>query len=94
MKLAVAWTDEAQETFELTIKQIEDKWGARSAEKFVRSANKTINIIATQPYLFKASYTQNIRQAFITEQTSMFYEVHTAHIAILYFWDNRQEPIL
>ncbi|HTD41613.1 MAG TPA: hypothetical protein VK671_13380 [Mucilaginibacter sp.] len=94
MKLAVAWTDEAQETFELTVKQIENKWGTRSAEKFAQSAFKTINTISTQPYLFKASYTHNIRQAFITKQTSMYYEVHTAHIAILYFWDNRQEPIL
>ena len=23
----------------------------------------------------------------------MFYEVHASHITILYFWDDRQEPI-
>ena len=94
MNLTVAWTDEAQETFELTVNQIETKWGINSAEKFVRNAHKVINTISTQPYLFKASYSENIRKAFITEQTSMFYEVHTAHIAILFFLDNRQEPIL
>jgi plasmid stabilization system protein ParE len=94
MSLVVAWTDDAQETFQHTVNQIENKWGTKSAEKFVRDAQKVINTISTQPYLFKASFTQNIRQAFISKQTSMYYEVHTAHISILYFWDNRQEPIL
>jgi plasmid stabilization system protein ParE len=56
MSLTVAWTDEAQETFGLTVNQIENKWGIHSAEKFVRNTHKTINTITTQPYLFKASY--------------------------------------
>lgn len=94
MSLAIAWTDDAKQTFDDTVIQIESKWGTRSAERFVREAHKIINSISNQPYLFKASYTENVRQAFITRQTSMFYEVHSAHIVILFFWDNRQEPIL
>jgi plasmid stabilization system protein ParE len=93
MSLAIAWTPEARETFDHTVNLIESQWGAKSAEKFVRTANKTINNIALQPYIFKGSFAQNTRQAFITRQTSMFYEVHTSHILILFFWDNRQEPI-
>lgn len=94
MSLAIAWTDEAQETFNHTVNQIESKWGEVSAGDFVRSTHKTITIISTQPYLFSASLTSNIRKAVISKQTSMFYEVHSTHITILFFWDNRQEPIL
>ena len=94
MSLAVSWTDDAQETFQYTVYQIENKWGTGSAEKFVRDTHKIINTITSQPYIFKASFSNNIRQAFISKQTSMFYEIHSAHIAILFFWDNRQEPIL
>ncbi len=94
MKLTIAWTDEAQETFNFTVNQIENKWGTKSAEKFVRDTHKLINLISTQPYLFNASYTLNIRKAVISKQTSMFYEVHSAHVSILFFWDNRQEPVL
>ncbi|HEY0245559.1 MAG TPA: hypothetical protein VGC01_08360 [Mucilaginibacter sp.] len=94
MNLPIAWTDDAQETFDLTVNQIENKWGGRSAAKFVRDTYKTINNISIQPYLFAASHSTNIRKAVITKQTSMFYEVHSAHISILFFWDNRQEPIL
>ena len=94
MTLAVAWTDEAKETFEHIVSQIEAKWGSRSTEKFVKEAHKTINTLTTQPYIFKASPAENIRQAIITRQTSMFYEVHASHLTILFFWDNRQAPIL
>lgn len=94
MSLAIVWSDEAQQTFDDTILQIEAKWGERSAEKFVKEANKVINSISFQPYLYKASLAENVRQAFISRQTSMFYEVHSNHIVILYFWDNRQEPML
>ena len=58
MSLPVAWTDEAKETFELTVNQIENKWGIHSAEKFVRNTQKVVGTITTQPYLFKASYTK------------------------------------
>ena len=60
----------------------------------MQHAHKVIGTIRIQPYLFKSAHSQNIRKAFIIKQTSMFYEVHTAHITILLFWDNRQEPIL
>lgn len=94
MNLAITWTPEAQETFDYTINQIETKWGIASAEKFVQVAHKIIGTIATHPYMFTASFASNVRKAVITKQTSVFYEVHTAHITILFFWDNRQDPIL
>jgi plasmid stabilization system protein ParE len=67
MSLAIAWTDDARQTFDDTIIQIEAKWGTRPAEKFVKEAHKTIKRIAEHPYLFKASYTENVRRAFISK---------------------------
>lgn len=93
MSLAIVWTDEAQQTFDDTLFQIEAKWGERSAGKFVKETNSIINSISSQPYIYKASLTENVRQAFISRQTSMFYEIRSTYIVILYFWDNRQEPI-
>ncbi|MDT3402739.1 type II toxin-antitoxin system RelE/ParE family toxin [Mucilaginibacter terrae] len=51
MSLSVAWTDEAQGTFQQIISLIEDKWGSTPAQKFVQSVQKTILLIQTQPYL-------------------------------------------
>ena len=94
MSLAIVWTDDAQETFDYIVNFIEYKWGQASAEKFVKTAHKSINAISAQPYLYIASISSNVRKAVITKQTSMFYEVHDTHVTVLFFWDNRQEPIL
>jgi len=94
MTLSVRWTDEARETFDIIVELIDTKWGFASAQKFVRSAQSTIDNISNQPYIFKASISKNIRKAYITKQTSMFYEVRNTEIILLYFWDNRQEPLL
>lgn len=94
MTYPINWTPEASETFDIIIELIESKWGFVSAQKFVRSANHTIVILASHPEMFVAVKGQTVRRAFITKQTSLFYEITEHEIILLYFWDNRQEPIL
>lgn len=94
MSLSVLWTDEAQETFDRIVILIEDKWGMISAQKFIQVVQKTIMLIKVQPYLYKSSATLNCRHAVITPQTSMFYEVTGNQIIILFFYDNRQDPMI
>lgn len=73
---------------------IENKWGAKQAEKFLSKTYKTIDLISKQPYLFKVSAIQeNVRIGIISRQTSFFYEIQDNKIIILFFWDNRQDPI-
>ena len=44
--------------------------------------------------MFKAlSQNENIRKALIHKNCSMFYEIKGHAIMILFFWDNRQDPI-
>ena len=93
MSLPVDWTDEATETFDSIILFIENKWSEREAATFVKRTRKIIALIADQPYMYKASLNNNVRQAVIAPQTSMFYEIHPEFITILFFWDNRQEPL-
>jgi plasmid stabilization system protein ParE len=95
VSLEVVFTPEARETLHSIIKFIQFRWGKKSADKFKITAIKTVKTISSQPYMFKASVIDiNVRQGFITKQTSVIYEVHQTHILILYFWDNRQDPII
>lgn len=94
MSLSVLWTDEAQETFDRIVLLLEDNWGMAAARKFIQDVQKTTTLLQEQPYLYKASPVLNCRQAVITHQTSMFYEVTDNQIIILFFYDNRQEPIV
>jgi len=60
----------------------------------LKKAYKTIDLAAKNPYMFKSSsIKENVRIGLVTKQTSFFYEVHENEIIILFFWDNRQEPI-
>lgn len=94
MSLVILWTEEATTTFDSIVEFIYENWGEKATKKFVQKVNKVLNSISLQPYLFKASLQQNIRQGIISKQTSFYYQVHTTHITIIYFWDNRQEPLL
>jgi plasmid stabilization system protein ParE len=93
MSRSIYWTEEAHETFDGIVLTIDNKWGVKQAGLFVKRVQQILTLIADQPYLFKASITHDVRQAIISKQTSMFYEVKETSISILFFWNNRQEPM-
>ena len=94
MSLSVVFTDDATEMLLLITGHIENRWSKKEAEKFLKKACKTINLVAGNPYMFKASVLKHdIRIGFISKQTSFFYKVQDTEIIILFFWDNRQEPL-
>ena len=94
MTLPILWSNEAKETFDIIINYLENNWGMPIASRFISVTNQKINLISKDPYLFKSSISQNVRQTIITKHNSMFYEVHEDRIMILFFMDNRQEPII
>jgi len=94
MSLAVLWSDEATETFDSIVLFIENKWSEKQAKVFVNHTQKILSLISDQPYMYKSSINHNVRQAVITPQTSIYYEIHDGFITLLFFWDNREEPIL
>ena len=64
-----------------------------AANKFVAKSEKTIELIAVNPLMFKATVIdETVRVALITKQCSLFYHVSDTSIQLLYFWDNRQDP--
>jgi len=95
MSLSVVYTPAAKATFKVIHTLILNKFGKKAANKFLIKTEKTISLIKDQPLMFKSSdIAENIRIGFITKQCTMFYRVETTEIQLLYFWDNRQEPML
>lgn len=94
MTLPIFWNIEAQITFDAIVEYIESVWGEKEVANFFHQTQRVLKSISKQPYIFKASeINQNIRKGLISKQTSLFYQVEKNRIIILYFWDNRQEPI-
>lgn len=93
MKLQIIITPKAKDTFLATILLIKLKWGDNAAEKFVERTYSVLDTIAQQPFIFKAYRGNNVRKGFITKHTSVVYRVLNDRIEVLFFWDNRQEPV-
>jgi plasmid stabilization system protein ParE len=95
MHFNVIFSDEAIDTFESIGQQIQEKWSEKELKEFRKRAYKVIEIISKFPLIFQAvRRTENVRKAFIHKNCSMFYQIGDTYIEVLFFWDNRQDPIL
>lgn len=94
MKFEVFISDRANETFDYIREQLESKWSDKIALEFEQKVVRILDLIKISPFMFKAlSQNENIRKALIHKNCSMFYEIKGHAIIILFFWDNRQDPI-
>jgi plasmid stabilization system protein ParE len=93
MKLEVRWSPISEITFDAIYQFVINQWGFEIAEKLRIQILKILNQISEQPFLFQQSPIQNVRKAVISKYTSLFYEVFDDYILLVFFWDNRQQPI-
>lgn len=92
--MEVRWSEEAESTFDTIYKFVEEQWGNSYAENLRIQTLKILSQIEKHPYSFKESEIENVRKAFIAKHTSLFYEVQSDSIILVFFWDNRQNPII
>ena len=91
MHFEVIFSDEADDTFKSIGEQIMTKW---SEKEFRGRAYKVAEIISKFPLIFQAvNKAQTVRKAFVHKNCSMFYRVGDTYIEVLFFWNNRQDPI-
>ena len=94
MSLEIIFTDDATDILLSITDFIENKWSSKQADKFLEKVYKTLDLLSKNPYMFKvASNNYDLRIGLISKQTSFFYKIQENEIIILFFWDNRQEPI-
>lgn len=92
--MEIIWSKNAVITFDEIVSQIDAKFGKNEALSFALKVDSISTLIKNQPYLFKQySDFESIRKAVIHKNCSLFYEVNKVSIQLLYFWDNRQNPI-
>ena len=95
MQFDVVFTDEADDTFDSIGNQILKRWGELELLNFRSRVYDVVEVISRSPLIFRSvNNNDNIRKAVIHKNCSMFYEIKEQRIDILFFWDNRQDPIL
>jgi plasmid stabilization system protein ParE len=86
---------QAKETYAAIQSQLYNRWGQTVLKKFELKTIKTLDSILQSPLMFKSvTNNPNIRKGLIHKNCSVFYEVKPAEIEVLFFWDNRQDPII
>ena len=94
MPLEVIFSDEAHDTFDSIGEQMRIRWGDNGVNEFRKRAFKLVELISKSPFIAPSvNRIENIRKAFVHKNCSMFYLVGDNYIEILFFWDNRQDPI-
>lgn len=94
MSLPVIISETGLKTYESISDQILQRLGNKALNDFKRNTIKTLELIASYPLMYKETgFDPNIRIALIKKLSSVFYEVKPDKIEVLFFWDNRQEPI-
>lgn len=95
MALPIRFSPESEKTFEIVIHQLSERWGEKYVAKFKAKTTKSLNIIADNPNLYPvADPVRDVRKCVLHNNCSVFYKIQDQYIMILFFWDNRQEPLL
>ncbi len=93
MSLEVRWSHTAEITFDAVYDFVLNQCAFQIAEKLRAQVSRTLNQISIHPFSFQESSLKNVRKAVVSKYTSFFYEVFEHHILLVFFWDNRQQPI-
>lgn len=92
--LPVIISETALKTFESICAQIHERPKAKALNDFKKNTIKTLELIGNSPFIYKETeFDPNIRQGLIKKLSSVFYEIKSDRIEVLFFWDNRQEPM-
>jgi len=95
MKLEIRWSENARNSFRDVVEQIKDKWTDKEVSAFVKKVDRTLAIISVSPHVYQSTPYEGVHRAVvITKQTSVLYKANGDFVDILFFWDNRQDPML
>ncbi len=90
----ILWTDHALQELKTTIEFLEMYWTEKELHKLAFHLEKTLTLIAQNPYLFQATDVKsNVRRVVILKLNTLYYRVHkTKNVEIISFFSNRQNP--
>ena len=91
----LVFSKKANQTFDLIQEQILNRWGERSVKKFDERVYEVLQLLKESPLIYEAvRQYPNVRRATIHPNCTLYYKIDKKRIVLLFFWDNRQEPIL
>jgi plasmid stabilization system protein ParE len=92
MEFEIVWTRRALLGVQKIKDYILEKFGKKSAKRYVQKVSQNINLISTNPFLFPVSEANpDLRRAIIKRKTIIFFRVQANLITILKVKDHRTQ---
>lgn len=94
MAYKVIWSPKAEKTFEGVIEYLQSKWTEKQIQYFVERTDKTVHLLANNPYMFRGSEKENLHEVLITKHNLLLYQIvpKVKKVELLSFFDTRQNP--
>lgn len=90
----IVFSEKARDTFQSIQMQLLDRWGIDVVIQFEKRTWDIIGKLSKSPLIFQSSETNAIiRKVVIHKNCSLFYKIRGQKVELLFFWDNRQDPI-
>lgn len=94
MAYKIIWSPKAEKTFEGVIEYLQRKWTNKQIQYFVERTDKTVRLLAINPYMFRGSEKENLHEVLITKHNLLLYQISSKEkkVELLSFFDTRQNP--
>lgn len=95
MSFEIKFSPKAESTFEDLVTLLNQRWGEKFVNEFKNKVTKSLDVISETPFIFPvAPENAELRKCVIHKNCSMLYRMRNDMVEIVYFWDNRQEPLI
>lgn len=94
MGISIIFSEEAYLTLYAILDFLEENWGKPYTKKLLATIYQKINLISHHPFIYEQSAIDGLRKAAVSNYTSFYYLVGENQISIVFFFDNRQDPLL
>ena len=89
----IEWSEEAIRNLDGIIDYLKREWTDKEIIKFVSKLDKAINLISTNPNLFRlTNKRKNIRRCVLMKQVSIYFRHTEDTVYIISIFDTRQNP--
>jgi plasmid stabilization system protein ParE len=92
MAKEVRWSKEALDSFNNVVAYLEENWTENEIISFAEATDSVVNYISLYPKMFRKTDKLNIHEALVTPHNLLIYKIYRKHIALITFWDTRQNP--
>jgi len=73
---------------------LKNAWGKTYSDKLLAIIYQKINLISHHPLIYEQTSITGLRKVTVSNYTSFYYQVRKEEIKVVFFLDNRQEPLV